>query len=129
VVYSRLFACTRMKQKRASSFIIPAQFTLKKQKFIFCLCILSAGRLISCVCPYQVKEIRCIVMPPQWGTHQTVHLPTALPAHEYLSDLEPLGWIHTQPNELPQLSPQVPYTFLLELNSMILHYSTKRYVC
>jgi hypothetical protein len=46
-------------------------------------------------------------MPPQWGTHQTVHLPTALPAHEYLSDLEPLGWIHTQPNELPQLSPQV----------------------
>ena len=55
----------------------------------------------------QVKEIRCIVMPPQWGTHQTVHLPTALPAHEYLSDLEPLGWIHTQPNELPQLSPQV----------------------
>jgi pre-mRNA-processing factor 8 len=56
-----------------------------------------------------VKEIRCIVMPPQWGTHQTVHLPTALPTHEYLADLEPLGWIHTQPNELPQLSPQVSY--------------------
>ena len=54
----------------------------------------------------QVKEIRCIVLPPQWGTHQTVHLPTALPQHEYLSELEPLGWIHTQPNELPQLSPQ-----------------------
>ena len=32
----------------------------------------------------QVKEIRCIVMPPQWGTHQTVHLPNALPQHEYL---------------------------------------------
>ena len=28
-------------------------------------------------------------------------------SHEYLSELEPLGWIHTQPNELPQLSPQV----------------------
>ena len=28
------------------------------------------------------------------------------PQHEYLKDLEPLGWIHTQPNELPQLSPQ-----------------------
>ena len=54
----------------------------------------------------QVKEIRCIVMPPQWGTHQTVHLPTALPQHEYLKDMEPLGWMHTQPNELPQLSPQ-----------------------
>ena len=55
----------------------------------------------------QVKEIRCIVLPPQWGTHQTVHLPNNLPSHEYLTELEPLGWIHTQPNELPQLSPQV----------------------
>ncbi|PVD32879.1 hypothetical protein C0Q70_08326 [Pomacea canaliculata] len=54
----------------------------------------------------QVKEIRCIVMPPQWGTHQTVHLPSILPEHEYLKEMEPLGWIHTQPNELPQLSPQ-----------------------
>eukprot|EP01103_Thecamoeba_quadrilineata_P007750 TRINITY_DN17584_c0_g1_i1.p1 TRINITY_DN17584_c0_g1~~TRINITY_DN17584_c0_g1_i1.p1 ORF type:complete len:2354 (+),score=376.42 TRINITY_DN17584_c0_g1_i1:360-7064(+) len=53
-----------------------------------------------------VKEIRCIVMPPQWGNHQTVNLPHQLPEHEYLKDLEPLGWIHTQPNELPQLSPQ-----------------------
>lgn len=55
----------------------------------------------------QVKEIRCIVMPPQWGTHQQVHLPSALPEHDFLNDLEPLGWMHTQPNELPQLSPQV----------------------
>jgi pre-mRNA-processing factor 8 len=53
----------------------------------------------------QVKEIRCIVMVPQWGTHQTVHLPNQLPSHEFLSEMEPLGWIHTQPNELPQLSP------------------------
>jgi pre-mRNA-processing factor 8 len=54
----------------------------------------------------QVKEIRCIVMPPQWGTHQTVNLPQSLPEHQYLQGMEPLGWIHTQPNELPQLSPQ-----------------------
>lgn len=54
----------------------------------------------------QVKEIRCVVMPPQWGTHQAVHLPNLLPQHEYLKEMEPLGWIHTQPNELPQLSPQ-----------------------
>jgi len=54
----------------------------------------------------QVKEIRCIVMPPQWGTHQTVNLPNMLPEHQYLKGLEPLGWVHTQPNELPQLSPQ-----------------------
>ncbi|CEP14852.1 hypothetical protein [Parasitella parasitica] len=53
-----------------------------------------------------VKEIRCVVIPPQWGTHQTVHLPNTLPEHEYLSDLEPLGWIHTQPQELMNVSPQ-----------------------
>ncbi|KAK2974421.1 hypothetical protein RJ640_021277 [Escallonia rubra] len=54
----------------------------------------------------QVKEIRCIAMPPQFGTHQHVNLPSALPEHDFLNDLEPLGWMHTQPNELPQLSPQ-----------------------
>eukprot|EP00962_Isochrysis_galbana_P055579 scaffold27365_cov118-Isochrysis_galbana.AAC.2 len=53
----------------------------------------------------QVKELRGIVLVPQWGSHQTVHLPSALPEHEYLQGMEPLGWIHTQPNELPQLSP------------------------
>ena len=53
-----------------------------------------------------VKEIRCLVMPPQIGNHQGVTLPHHLPDHEYLAELEPLGWIHTQPNELPQLSPQ-----------------------
>ncbi|KAI9086379.1 hypothetical protein K1719_031833 [Acacia pycnantha] len=54
----------------------------------------------------QVKEIHCIVMPPQWGTHQRVYLPSTLLEHDFLNDLEPLGWMHTQPNELPQLSPQ-----------------------
>lgn len=41
----------------------------------------------------QVKEIRCIVLPPQWGTHQVVHLPNQLPSHEFMKDLEPLGWL------------------------------------
>jgi hypothetical protein len=36
-----------------------------------------------------------------------VTLPANLPEHEFLNDLEPLGWMHTQPNEAPQLSPQV----------------------
>jgi len=49
-----------------------------------------------------VKEIRAIVLPPQLGTHYGVSLPNQLPEHKYLSELEPLGWIHTQPNELPQ---------------------------
>jgi len=53
-----------------------------------------------------VKEIRCIVMPPQLGTHQLVQLPIVVPEHKYLQDLEPLGWIHTQPNEQPQLAPE-----------------------
>lgn len=52
-------------------------------------------------------------MPPQWGTHQTVHLPNGLPQDEYLKEMEPLGWIHTQPNELPQLSPQVSFIWHL----------------
>jgi len=54
----------------------------------------------------QVKEIRCIVLPPQWGTHQNVNLPSQLPDHPHLKNMEPLGWIHTQPNELPQLPSQ-----------------------
>ena len=55
-------------------------------------------------------------MAPQWGTHQTVHLPNTLPNHQYLKEMEPLGWIHTQPNELPQLSPQVLYCQYILLN-------------
>ena len=50
-------------------------------------------------------QVRGLVLVPQWGTHQTVHLPAKLPEHEYLRGMEPLGWMHTQPNELPQLSP------------------------
>ncbi|KAJ3374243.1 Pre-mRNA-processing-splicing factor 8 [Allomyces arbusculus] len=54
--------------------------------------------------PY-VKEVRAIVLVPQWGTPQTVKVPKQVPEHEYLSDLEPLGWIHTQPTELPHMAP------------------------
>ena len=53
-----------------------------------------------------VKEIRCIAMVPQHGTHQSVTVPKQLPDHELLEDLEPLGWLHTQPNELRELAPQ-----------------------
>ena len=48
-------------------------------------------------------------MPPQWGNHQIVNLPSNLPEHNYLADMEPLGWIHTQPNELPQMAAQVNF--------------------
>ncbi|OMJ15120.1 Pre-mRNA-processing-splicing factor 8 [Smittium culicis] len=52
-----------------------------------------------------VKEIRAVVMVPQWASNQDIYLPNQLPMHPYLDDLEPLGWIHTMPNELPMLSP------------------------
>merc|ERR1712167_243349 len=52
----------------------------------------------------RVKEIRCIVLVPQVGSHQQVTLPHKLPQHEYLEELEPLGWLHTVPNELPHLA-------------------------
>ncbi|KAG2326430.1 hypothetical protein Bca52824_009158 [Brassica carinata] len=67
----------------------------------------------------RVKEIRCVVMVPQRGSHQDVHLPSSLPEHELLNDLEPLGWLHTQPNELMQLSPQdvTTHSRILEKNS------------
>lgn len=41
----------------------------------------------------------------QVGNHQSVTVPHQLPDHDYLEGLEPLGWLHTQPNELPQLPP------------------------
>lgn len=81
----------------------------------------------------QVKEIRAIVIPPQVGNHKQVTMPVKLPEgedlkvgkskclfplfcpsllthaqsiyHTYHQDMEPLGWIHTLPNELPQLPP------------------------
>jgi pre-mRNA-processing factor 8 len=53
-----------------------------------------------------VKEIRCIVMVPQNNTHSFVQFANHIPEHECLKDMEPLGWIHTQPTEPPQLSPK-----------------------
>ncbi|XP_049849432.1 pre-mRNA-processing-splicing factor 8-like [Schistocerca gregaria] len=68
--------------------------------------------------PY-VKEIRCVVMPPQWGTHSYVQLPNQLPEHQYLSEMEPLGWIHTQPSEAGQVTSRLMPTDLI-IHSRIL---------
>jgi hypothetical protein len=43
----------------------------------------------------QVKEVRCIVIVPQVGNHQSVTLPRRLPEHEFLEGLEPLGECHS----------------------------------
>lgn len=57
----------------------------------------------------RVKEVRCAVLPPQYGSHAHVNLPVGPgappPEHELLQGLEPLGWMHTQPQELPSLAP------------------------
>jgi pre-mRNA-processing factor 8 len=54
----------------------------------------------------QVKEIKAIAWIPQRGTANSVELPLALPKHEFLlKDLEPLGWIKTQSQELNHLAP------------------------
>lgn len=63
----------------------------------------------------QVKEVRALVMVPQVGNPQGVTLPNRFPESEYLKDLEPLGWIHTQPNEVPQL----PHTDVIQHAKML----------
>ncbi|KAJ1921385.1 pre-mRNA-splicing factor 8 [Mycoemilia scoparia] len=68
----------------------------------------------------QVKEIRALVMVPQLGTHQKVAMPTQMPEHDFLDQLEPLGWIHSMPNELAQLSPQSVAT-----HARLLHNTSK----
>lgn len=52
-----------------------------------------------------VREVRAIALPPQVGSHTGVTFPRQPPTHEALAGLQPLGWIHTQPAELPHLSP------------------------
>jgi pre-mRNA-processing factor 8 len=54
----------------------------------------------------QVKEIKAVVWIPQRGNNNSVELPQQLPQDDYLlKDLEPLGWIKTQPQESQYLSP------------------------
>ena len=73
---------------------------------------------ISPVDNTQVKEVRCLVLVPQVGNHKGVTLPKRVPDHELLEDLEPLGWLHTQPSELMQLPPgdAIMHANLLETN-------------
>lgn len=102
------------------TYVVPKN-VLKKFITIADLRTQISGYLYGCSPPDNpnVKEIRCVVIPPQWGNHSTVHLPSSLPDHEYLRDLEPLGWIHTQPNETPHLPPQdcAKHAQILEKNS------------
>lgn len=54
----------------------------------------------------QVKEVKAVVWVPQRGSNNSVELPHQLPEDDILlKDLEPLGWIKTQAQEMPHLSP------------------------
>jgi len=88
------------------TYVIPKNI-LKKFIVVSEMRIQVAGYLYGISPPDNpmVKEIRCIVMIPQVGSYQSVLLPNKLPEHEYLKELEPLGWIHTQPRDLKIMSP------------------------
>ena len=53
----------------------------------------------------KIKEIKCIVLVPQTGSHLNITFANQLPEHQLLADLEPLGWIHTQPIECNTMTP------------------------
>ena len=93
-------------QEAGFTYVLPKNI-LKRFICISDLRIQVAGLLYGVTPPdnSRVKEIRCIVMVPQIGTYQSTSLPTYLPEHPYLKEMEPLGWIHTQPTETGQLSP------------------------
>nr|OQO10353.1 hypothetical protein B0A51_18762 [Rachicladosporium sp. CCFEE 5018] len=58
----------------------------------------------------RVKEIKTIVMVPQVGGTRDVTLPTRLPEHELLKDLEPLGIIHTAAGNESRFMPSSDVT-------------------
>lgn len=54
-----------------------------------------------------IKEIKCIIMPPQIGNYNNVKTPINIPNHKnniYLNNYQPLGWIHTQSHESNHLN-------------------------
>lgn len=68
-----------------------------------------AGLLYGSSPPGQdkIKEIKAIVMVPQLGSAHSVQLASSIPDEDdpLLEDLEPLGWVHTQSQESPYLTP------------------------
>ena len=51
-----------------------------------------------------IKEIQTVVVVPQLGNTHYVSMSRHLPKHPYLKDLELLGWMHTQSDELKFMS-------------------------
>lgn len=76
-----------------------------------CACRCDAPLLQSCAhaacCCALSPSLLPLAAACALTAYPQVNLPAALPDHELLRDLEPLGWLHTQPNESPQMSPTV----------------------
>ena len=68
-------------------------------------------------------KVCCIALVPHLGNSTCVTLPHALLQYKSLDDLKPLGWIHTQPNELLQNGTQV----LLALDVKLINFHSKDY--
>jgi pre-mRNA-processing factor 8 len=83
---------------------------------------------VSPVDNLQVKEVHCIVLPPQWGNHQQVKMPHMVPEHNFLDEYEPLGWLHTQSNDSTEMSVSdlVAHSRML---SMFSTWSGERCIC
>lgn len=55
----------------------------------------------------QVREVRCIIFPPQIGTNNTVNMARCIiddDSKKLIHGQEPLGWIHTQPQQSASIS-------------------------
>ena len=67
-----------------------------------------------------IKEIKCIVLVPQTGSHINITFANQIPENQLLNNLEPLGWIHTQPIESNIMTPfdcQLTSKFINERNN------------
>ena len=53
----------------------------------------------------QVREVKCLIIPPQRGSNIDVEFPNKLPEHSSLKNLEFLGILKTSFNEIAHLSP------------------------
>ena len=65
-----------------------------------------------------VREIHCIVLPPQQGSVVSVQFPDNFPSHPLLEDLQALGWIHSEPHETSSISTTEIATHLNLLESI-----------
>jgi pre-mRNA-processing factor 8 len=68
------------------------------------------GYLYGSTVEGMVREIKCIVLVPQTGGRDSVTVPHQMPESEFLKGLEPMGWIHTSPEDKNTLTLHEAFT-------------------